>query len=399
MANTTVPCRSWWGQQPPADRSSRHWRSHSRHRTSAMSHRSSFAVVGAVFSLVVAGCASQGAKPAAGAAKASCAEASLALADTAVVGQFNGAAITYKDLGPDLRRAEERALRSYCDAVYNTRSMALDNHVTEALVEAEAKKANQTSEEWVRAEVEKRIAEPSDADIQAFYDKQKASMGDQLPPLETVKPQVVAFLKREKSEGAVAEVLDVLKKTAKIEKSMPDVRSPPVDLSASATTGIKGTKGAKVQLVEFADFQCPYCTRAAETVAELVKKYGDKVEFSYRSFPLRQIHPQAQRASEIAQCANEQGKFWEVHDALYANQSSLDEQSAIGHAVAVGVDQAKLTECLSAGRGATQVDDDFKKGEEAGVEGTPSFFINGRKYEGNPNAAGLSQALEEALRL
>jgi len=364
-----------------------------------MSHRSPFAVVGAIFSLIVTGCASQGAKPGATGAKASCADASLALADTTVIGQFNGTPVTYKDLGPDARRAEERALRSYCDAVYTTRSIALDNHITETLVEAEAKKANQTADEWVRGQVEKRIAEPSDADIQSFYDKQKAQMGDQLPPLEMVKPQVVAFLKREKSESAVSEVLDGLKKTAKLEKTLPDVRSPPVDLKATATTATKGTKGAKVQLVEFADFQCPYCTKAAETVAELTKKYGDKVEFSYRSFPLRQIHPQAQRASEIAQCANEQGKFWEVHDALYANQGSLDEPSAIGHAVAVGVDQAKLTECLSAGRGATQVDDDFKKGEEAGVEGTPSFFINGRKFEGNPNAAGLSQALEEALRL
>lgn len=365
-----------------------------------MRNRLASAVAGAALSLVVVGCAQPGAKPAAaGGLKASCAEASLALTDTTVVGQFNGQPVTYKDLGPELRRAEERALRTYCDAVYTTRSVALDNHVTEALVEAEAKKAGQSADEWVRAEVEKRVPEPADADIAAFYEKQKATMGEQLPPLEMVRPQVVAFLKREKSESAVSEVIDGLKKTAKLERSMPDIRSPPVDLTPAAHTGVKGGKGAKVQVVEFADFQCPYCTRAAETMAELKTKYGDKVEFSYRHFPLRQIHPQAQRASEVAQCAGEQGKFWETHDALYANQAALDEQSAIGHAVGVGVDQAKLTECLSSGRAAAQVDADFKKGEEAGVEGTPSFFLNGRKFEGNPTVPGLSQAIDEALRL
>jgi len=364
-----------------------------------MLHRLALAVAGTALTLAV-GCAQSG-KPSTSAPglKATCADASLALADTTVVGNFNGQPVTYKDLGPEVRRAEERALRAYCDAVYTTRSIALDNHVTETLVEAEAKKTGQSADEWVRAEVEKRVPEPSDADIQAFYDKQKGAMGDQLPPLEMVRPQVVAFLKREKSEAAVTDLIEGLKKTAKLEKSLPDVRSPPIDLAAAPHTGVKGAKGAKVQVVEFADFQCPYCTRAAETVKALQEKYGDKVEFQYRHFPLRQIHPQAQRASEIAQCAGEQGKFWEAHDALYANQQALDEQSAIGHVVAVGVDQTKLTECLSSGRAAAQVDADFKKGEEAGVEGTPSFFLNGRKFEGNPTPAGLSQAIDEALRL
>lgn len=357
------------------------------------------ALAGTALTLAVVGCAQPGAKAPTPGLKATCAEASLALADTTVVGTFNGTPVTYKELGPELARAEERALRAYCDAVYTTRSIALDNHVTENLVEAEAKKAGVTAEEWVRGEVEKRVPEPADADIQAFYDKQKGAMGEQLPPLEMVRPQVVAFLKREKSEAAVTEVIDGLKKTAKLEKTLPDVRSPPVDLAAAANTGVKGKKGAKVQVVEFADFQCPYCTKAAETMKGLQEKYGDRVEFQYRHFPLRQIHPQAQRASEIAQCAGEQGKFWETHDALYANQQALDEQSAIGHAVGVGVDGAKLTECLSSGRAAAQVDGDFKKGEEAGVEGTPSFFVNGRKFDGNPSVGGLSQAIDEALRL
>ena len=338
-------------------------------------------------------------KAPAGSPKMSCDAASLSLADDAVVGSFNGTTLKMSDLGPELKAAEQKALRSYCDSVYAARAMAFDNYVTKTLVEAEAKKAGISDDEWIRAEVEKRVPEPTDEAIQAFYDKQKGAMGEQLPPLEMVRPQVVAFLKRESSESAVTGIIEGLKKTSQVEKKLPDVRSPPIDLKNAAHTYSKGAKGSKVQVVEFADFQCPYCTRAADTMSELAKKYGDRVEFSYRHFPLRQIHPEAQRASEIAQCSGEQGKFWEVHDTLYANQSTLDEENAKRLAGEAGVDVAKLTECLSAGRGAAQVDADYNKGTEVGVEGTPSFFINGRRFEGNPNTPGLSEAIEEALAI
>jgi len=135
-----------------------------------MLHRFALAVAGTAITLAV-GCAQSGKSPSsAPGLKASCADASLALADTTIVGTFNGQPVTFKDLGPEARRAEERALRTYCDAIYTTRSVALDNHVTEALVEAEAKKAGLSADEWVRAEVEKRVPEPSDGDIQAFID-------------------------------------------------------------------------------------------------------------------------------------------------------------------------------------------------------------------------------------
>jgi protein-disulfide isomerase len=358
------------------------------------------AALGVLFSLHLmgAGCTlNRSALPSSGSAKSSCADASLALDDGTVVGQFEGKPVTYADLGPELKRAEQKALHQYCDAVASARRIALDNHVTEALVTAKASAAGIEKDAWMKQELDKRVPEPSDADVQAFYDSQKAQMGERLPPLEMVREQVVAFLKRDKAESAAQEVIQGLLDAARVERSLPDVRSPPIPLQASSTTPVKGKPGAKVQLVEFADFQCPYCSRAGETVRELVKKYGDRVEFSYRHFPLRSIHPQAQRAAEITVCAGEQGKFWEAHDALYAHQSELEEATAKKHVVDAGVDGAKLDECLSAGRGASVVDQDMTMGEEAGVEGTPSFFINGRAFAGNPNVAGLSQALDEAL--
>jgi protein-disulfide isomerase len=335
----------------------------------------------------------------AGAGKTSCVDASLALADDAVVASFDGKALTYKDLGDEVKKAERKALHQYCDAVASARRIALENHVTDTLMQAEAKKAGIDKDAWMKAELDKRVPEPSDVDVQAFYDGQKARMGDQLPPLEIVKPQVISFLKREKAEAAVDEVIGSLMQNAKLERKLPDVRSPALPLTNAANTPVKGKPGAKVRVVEFADFQCPYCSRAADTIKQLVAKYGDKVEFTYRHFPLRSIHPDAQRASEIAMCAGEQGKFWEAHDALYAHQDDLAEASAKKFVVDAGVDAGKLDECLTAGRGTTMVDEDFKAGEAAGVEGTPSFFVNGRSFAGNPNVTGLSQAIEEELGL
>ncbi|MBM4283128.1 MAG: DsbA family protein [Deltaproteobacteria bacterium] len=364
-------------------------------------HRSFLAAVG---SFLVAASAGVGcvrnkvSAPAPGdAPRTSCAEASLALDDSAVVGTFDGKDIAYKDLGPGVQKAERKALHQYCDAVAQARRVALENHVTDALVQAKAAKAGVDKEAWMKAEIDKRVPEPDDADVQAFYDAQKARMGDQLPPVEVVRPQVVGFLKREKTDAAVDDVIGGLLQNARFERRLPDVRSPAVDLAAAAGTPVKGKADAKVRLVEFADFQCPYCSRAADTVKELAAKYGDQVEFSYRHFPLRSIHPEAQRASEIAACAGEQGRFWEAHDALYAKQDKLDEASVRQSVIAAGVDAAKLEECLASGRATTLVDRDFKKGEEIGVEGTPSFFVNGRPFTGNPTVSGLSQALDEEL--
>lgn len=334
-----------------------------------------------------------------GATKVSCSEAALSLDDDAVVGAFDGRSITYRDLGPEVRKAERKALHQYCDAVSSARRIALENLVTEALVQAEAAKAGVEKDAWMKAEIDKRVPDPSDADVQAFYDSQKARMGDQLPPLEVVRPQVVAYLKREKAEGAVDSVIGALLKGARFERRLPDVRSPPVAVEPSEGTPVKGKAGAKVRVVEFADFECPYCSRAADTMKELAVRYGDRVEFSYRHFPLRSIHPKAQRASEIAVCAAEQGRFWEAHDALYAHQDALDEPSAKKFVTEAGVDAARLEECLASARAAARVDEDVKKGEEAGIEGTPSFFINGRAFTGNPNVSGLSQAIDEELGL
>lgn len=324
-----------------------------------------------------------------------CAGASLALEDTHVLGTLDGKTVTFADLGKELASNEQRALHAYCDAVHAARSSAFDSYVTDRILAKAAAGASKPVEEFMADEVKKHVVDATDAEIQAFYDTRKRA---DAPPLEEVKGQIAMLLSREKSEEAVRVVLEDLRKGVSFTSSLPDVRSPPRDVAITAHTASKGKKGAAVRVVEFADFQCPYCSQAAENMRQLEKKYGDRVEFAYRHFPLRSIHPDAQRASEFAQCAGAQGNFWPMHDKLYASQSAIAGDSLRGLAEQAGVDMVKLDECLASGRGTTEVNEDFAAAEALGVGGTPTFFIGGRQHVADPSLAGLSAAIDEALR-
>ena len=328
-----------------------------------------------------------------------CSGASLALGDDAVVGKLDGKAITIKDLGDDAKHAEQKALWEYCDAVFTTRNQALDNYVTEKLVDKAAAAAGKPTDEWMQAEVQKRIPQPSDTEMQAFYEGRKRP---EMPPFDKIDPslkgQIVMVMQREKSEEAVHGIIDDLKKGVAIEHSLPDVRSPPRNVDVTEHTAVKGSKLAKVKVIEFADFQCPYCSKAADAVRQLSAKYGDKIEVAYRNFPLRTIHPFAQHAAEVAQCAQAQGKFWEMSDKMYSDQQALDEESLKASAKAVGLDEGKLNECLSSGKATAEVEDDVKKATDLGVEGTPTFFVNGRLHAGAPTLEGLSQVIDAELK-
>jgi protein-disulfide isomerase len=138
-----------------------------------------------------------------------------------------------------------------------------------------------------------------------------------------------------------------------------------------------GPDDAKVTIVEFSDFQCPYCKRFRDTTFDaLIEKYGDNIRIVYRDYPLP-FHPQAQIAAEAAECANEQDKYWEMHDVIYANQETLSDDVYSGFAEQLGLDIQKFDECLSNNKYADEIAADQKDGEAYGVSGTPTFFING----------------------
>jgi len=159
-----------------------------------------------------------------------------------------------------------------------------------------------------------------------------------------------------------------------------------------------GPTDAKVTVVEFSDFQCPYCSRfAVQTYPQIKEQYGDKIRFVYRDFPLTQLHENAEKAAEAAQCANDQGKFWEYHDLLFANQAALDAASLKGYASQLGLDSATFDQCLDSGKYTDEVQNDLTQGAGYGVQGTPSFFINGLLVSGAQPFASFQAAIDAAL--
>jgi len=181
--------------------------------------------------------------------------------------------------------------------------------------------------------------------------------------------------------------------------NQPTDKTAKVDVSADDDP-VKGSKTAKVTIVEFGDFQCPYCgVFAKQVLPELEKNYikTEKAKFVYRDLPLS-FHQNAQKAAEAAECADEQGKFWDYHDKLFENQKVLDETSLKQYAKDLGLDTAKFGSCLDSGKMASEVKKDLADGTKYGVGGTPMFFINGTPLEGAQPFSAFEQVIEQELK-
>jgi protein-disulfide isomerase len=169
--------------------------------------------------------------------------------------------------------------------------------------------------------------------------------------------------------------------------------TPPV----SARDHAQGPADAILTLVEFGDYQCPYCGAAYPEVKRVQKSLGKKLRFVFRNFPLTQAHPYALIAAEAAEAAALQGKFWEMHDLIYENQDSLEPDILPSWAEQVGLDLEEFGTAIREGEATKRIKEDRRSGIASGVNGTPSFFINGVRHDGAPDYASLLAALKERL--
>src|SRR3989338_3148523 len=181
----------------------------------------------------------------------------------------------------------------------------------------------------------------------------------------------------------------------KIELPATPETSQRVDVSADDDPS-KGPKNAKITIIEFSDFQCPYCKKAEPVIKQVLETYGDDVRFVYRDFPLS-FHQNAQKAAEAAECADEQGKFWEYHDIIFENQDALDVSNLKIYAANLKLDTAKFNDCMDSEKYVEEVKKDFEDGQKAGVSGTPAFFINGRLLSGAQPFEDFKAVIDEEL--
>jgi protein-disulfide isomerase len=156
---------------------------------------------------------------------------------------------------------------------------------------------------------------------------------------------------------------------------------------------IQGPIDAPMALVEYGDYECPYCGEAHPIVKAIQKGLGNRLCFAFRNFPLTNMHPYAEHAAEAAEAAGVQGHFWEMHDLLFENQDALGDESLAQYASTLGLDAQRLTGEVMSGAHAARVREDFRSGARLGVNGTPSFFINGMLYDGEPGVDALMAAL------
>lgn len=274
---------------------------------------------------------------------------------------------------------------------YKIESQALDDLVGRKVIEAEAKKQGLTVEQLYQREVDSKVHEPSDDEARGYY----LGVNDQTTlPFDQIKDQVKRLLKNKEIQEARRKYADSLRASADVAIYL---QPPAVDLGQIDPGRVQGNPDAPITIVEFGDFQCPFCSRAEPTLAAILKKYDGKVKLGFRDFPLTAIHPYAEGAAMAGRCAEAQGKFWPMHDAMYADQSKLGEADLVKTAARLGMNQTTFSSCLKSGDYGAAIRQDVADGTRVGVNGTPAFFINGQFLSGSVPEAQFDQIIDSEL--
>ena len=298
--------------------------------------------------------------------------------------------------GTTITRAEvdkraEKALAAIRQEEYDARREALDAMVSEKLLEKEAAARGITKEALLKAEVDDKVSPPAKADVDLTFAQYQSRL--QGRTREQAGPEIEQFL-RDKGLAARREAFETeLRKKTPVRISLQplrwDVRIPP---NAPAV----GPDKAAVTIVEYLDYQCPYCRKAQGTVEDLLKQYGDRVRFVHRDFPI-EGHPGAFAAARGARCAGDQGRFWDFHKGLFATPSGFDEKDLRSRAQALGLNAEVFGLCLASGRHDADIRASAESGTDLGVVSTPTFFINGRRVLGARPLLQYTQVIDEEL--
>ncbi len=312
---------------------------------------------------------------------------------TAVVASVNGEKITGADLEKTVKGQLLELERQRLEQEHQILSQALDGMIAKKLVLAEAAKRSITEEELLRTEIAAKVTPPTDAEVKAFYDQHQREI--QRPWDDQVKEALRTYALRDKQQKAVMAFITGLRSAAKVDVSLPPAELPFVEVAAVGPA--RGPAQAPVTIVIFSDFQCPYCSRAVPVLEEIRKTYGDKVRLVFRDYPLP-IHPLAPKAAEAGHCADEQGKFWEMHDEMFKHQDKLGVDDLKADARKIGLDGKKFDECLDSGRMKAAVSENAAAAQAAGVDSTPAFFINGRLVSGAEPFDAFKQVIDRELK-
>ncbi len=296
---------------------------------------------------------------------------------------INGEVITMGDLN----KASKDRLAKVETQIYQIKKSVLDSLVEDKIIAAEAKKKGLSPEEYINQEIESKSTPPTDEEVKALYDARKGTMNQ---PFDEVKDQIRNYLAMNRKARARAELLTKLRSDANVKIDINPPRAT-IDVSGAPEMG-----SGKVTLVEFSDYQCPFCQRVRQTIWKLMEEYDGKVKYVFMDFPLS-FHKDAKKAHEAAHCAGDQGKYFEYNKKIFENQSKIGMADLKSLAKELGLDTAKFDECLDSGKNAAVVEKSIAAGIQSGVNGTPAFFINGIMISGAQPYASFKELIDSEL--
>ncbi len=312
---------------------------------------------------------------------------------------FNGATITEDDLRKaaaadlDKLQLEAHHIRA---SLARTEQEILETNLmrvlADMLFEAEAARKGIGKEAFLNEELKGKVKEPSKQEINAFYESNKQGFQK---PLDQVSDEIRQYLKAENLNKATGELADRLKTGYKVKMLLPPLR---VRVKTEGSPS-RGLSQAPVTIVEFSDFQSPFCSRLNNTLHDVLAKYGDTVRLVYRQYPVYQVHPFAEKAAEASLCAADQNRFWELHDSMFETQNALTNKDLEDKAAKLKLDVATFDNCLTSGKYAQRVQQDQREGYALGVMGAPTLFINGRYLSGALALTDISKIINDELSL
>lgn len=301
-----------------------------------------------------------------------------------VVAKVSGDNLTIADLqqkeGGKLLQAEYQ--------YYLNERKALEELIDNQLLQDQASRENMTLEQLFQDEVYKNVKDPTEDQLEVYYEGL-----DTQEPYQAVREDVLQHIRELRRTKARAAYVENLRKEAKI-NIMLQPPSADVDIARAYT---RGSQNAPVVLVEFADYECPYCQKVNPQIQQLKKEYGDRLTIVYKDFPLP-MHHSSEKAAEAARCAGEQGKFWEYHDVLFYSRM-LDVDALKEHASVLKLDTDKFNNCLDSGAETAAVKKDLEEAKGLGLTGTPSFFVNGHFFSGVVDYAALKDMVNQQMNV
>ena len=315
------------------------------------------------------------------------------------------AAWNENDAGSQLRMLQQ---------LYDTRRRVLDFVIGNHLIDREATQRGLSRDELLAQELPSRTLPITDQEVELMFERE--ALGGRT--LEDVRSEIQAAIERRNREALGGRTLEDVRSeiqaaierqrpTQALQQFMTELRGGADDILLSLDAPrqrvevlpddpAKGPVDAPIVLVEFSDFQCPFCQRATGTLAELIDRYEDQIRLVYKDYPLPS-HAQAFKAAEAGNCAHEQGMFWEFHDKMFGSQDALDVPALKSYASELGLEAASFSACLDEGRYTRRVQQDTQIGQRYGVSSTPTVFINGRPVMGAAPLETFDQIIREEL--